>query len=684
MGNKTHMKSTCLSSHSRKLFIYPCILIFLTILTLSTSSQSANADAVPGGNIQNPVVRAVDVAKPAVVRIITTLTGRLTVQLTSQTSVIFPTNGGSYSLSLSGSGTFISSHGDILTADHVIQPPHDKSMDNVLQMEAAQDVADYVNNHFAPQPPYTKEDAYSSLAYGIFRSVAQYDAPKSMVYLSQDYTGKLDATKLTEVPDTDHAAVDKIERTSAVDQKDVAIIHVSMDNTPSVHLEDSSNVSQQDELTIIGYPGNGDLTSGTGADPTSFLTSSVNKIYVSSIKTTSNGAPVIQVGGNVEHGDSGGPALDQQGHIVGVVSFYNSDAQAPIGTSFLQASNSARQLLDNLSLDLKPGKFEQDWEKAITQYTATGPNHWHQAYASLNKLQQDYPDFKAVTPFVAYALDQSRHEKVPELAQPDYLTPLLPALLGLLVTFVLLGLLLWFLLKRKKVQPAYALAPQSQQPVPITPYMPVNNLYNNTFAAADVTYSNNGTGSGFATSNGENPAGYPGNTTSSNAETIMAETAGNGFYAHSAANAVSRESNTPTLTYQTGNAGVPVSEMPEDAVTQVTQTDNVVSTPAAESVHSVESEQEQVEPDPVVPETPAPMWRPTYQQVASKPADDKHQETPLFDETTVRVTPKADPYTPSQQQQHIQDEDNLPYFPVELPAKHFGTPTDKMRRVQRP
>src|SRR6202022_751076 len=99
--------------------------------------------------------------------------------------------------------------------------------------------------------------------------------------------------------------VDKIEQQSPTDVHDVAIIHVNMSDTPAVQLGDSSGVAQQDELTIIGFPGNADINNKN--NPTQLLTSSVNKIYVSALKENDMSSPLIQVGGNVEHGDSGGP-----------------------------------------------------------------------------------------------------------------------------------------------------------------------------------------------------------------------------------------------------------------------------------------------------------------------------------------------------------------------------------------
>ncbi|GER87244.1 hypothetical protein KDW_14060 [Dictyobacter vulcani] len=140
-----------------------------------------------------------------------------------------------------------------------------------------------------------------------------------------------------------------------------------------------------------------------------------------------------------------------------MVSFYNQFAQAPIGTSFLQAGNSANQLLTGLNLDLKPGKFQQAWEQAFKSYTSNGNNHWHQAYAGFHKLQQDYPDFQAVNPFMDYTSSQSLHEKLPEKSTPNnYLMPLITALIIIGIVILLLAILIWFVWSRRpKPQLAY-------------------------------------------------------------------------------------------------------------------------------------------------------------------------------------------------------------------------------------
>jgi len=376
-----------------KLLAVLCIvgITLLVNLVIGGGVVSAHTYDIPGGNVANPVVRAVDIAQPAVVRIITQINGKLIVHFTSG-NVTFPQDGSNgYPLVLSGSGTFISAHGDILTADHVVNPPQ-SDLDSFLQQTAAQDVANYMNQVQKVNPQVSAAQVANELASGQLNSTSQYATPLSRAYLSIAFTGPLSATSFQNIPSNVFSNVDRIEAQSAVNQKDVAIIHVSnLDDMPMVQLGDSSGVQVQDQLTIIGFPGNGDVST----TPTNLLTSSVNTVSVSSIKTTDTGAPLIQVGGNVEHGDSGGPALDSTGKVVGIVSF-------GIGTqgitSFLQASNSAQQLVQQLNLNTAPGTFQKSWNQAFNDYSATDAGHWHKPRKGCSSLLRPTRNLRASIP----------------------------------------------------------------------------------------------------------------------------------------------------------------------------------------------------------------------------------------------------------------------------------------------
>lgn len=373
-------------------------------------AMAASASGVPGGNIEDPVVRAADIAKPAVVRIITIVIGQLNVTLPNGRSVTFPTtpqNGiNGYPLALSGTGAFISAHGDILTADHVVNPVQDDraGLDQGLQQLAAQDITDYINQNLKPAQPVSPDQVAQELASGQLVSTSNYQLQGSRVYLSTDFSGPLTASDINTVP---FAMVDQIKQHSPFSDLDIAIIHVNgMDNMPMLQLGDSSTVQQQDTLTIIGFPGNGDVSSR----PTELLTSSINQVLVSSIKTTDSGAPLIQVGGNVEQGDSGGPALDSNGNVVGIVSF---GAAATAGsTSFLRTSDSAKSLIQQAGVNTTPSAFQQMWSKAFNDYAATSAGHWHQAEHEFQQVEQQFPQFKALSVFLQYATTQAQNEPV--------------------------------------------------------------------------------------------------------------------------------------------------------------------------------------------------------------------------------------------------------------------------------
>jgi S1-C subfamily serine protease len=378
-------------------------LALLCLGMIVVATPAAYADG-PGGNVADPVVRAVDIAEPAVVRIITQGIGQLTVSFPGGQRVTFPRtlqNGANgYPFQTSGTGSFISAHGDILTADHVVSPTPD-----VAFQLASQDIADYINQNLHPAQPVSATDVFNELATGQLVSNPQYSQVENIVFLSTAFSGPLNATNFQNIPASQFARVDKVVEQTSFDTTDTAIVHVNgMDDMPMLQLGDPAAVQQQDKLTIVGFPGNGDLNN----DPTGLLTLSINQIYVSAVKPN-NGAMVIQVGGNVEHGDSGGPALNSNGQVVGVVSFGLAGGSGG-ETSFLQTSGTAKQLLQQAGISVAPGSLQQNWTRAFDDYAATIPGHWHQSMREFQQLTNQYPRFKAINPFLQYATQQAQSE----------------------------------------------------------------------------------------------------------------------------------------------------------------------------------------------------------------------------------------------------------------------------------
>ena len=321
-----------------------------------------------------------------------------------------------------------------------------RSLDNAIFAgeRVSSDVAAFLNAACHPSAPITADDVANGIVqFNGLPFSTTYSAPQVLVWRSASYFGVVasDSSKdvTTQLAGLLRAPYNeaKVLTTSAFEQDDVALIHVGLTDTPSIQLDPSSALAVEDALTVIGFPGNGDVN----GDPTNLLTPSVNNVNVSAIKRNDNGSQLIQVGGNVEHGDSGGPALDAAGHIVGIVSFGGPDIQGI--TAFLRSSDSALTLIRNAGIDTTPGAFQKMWEHAFAAYADTKPGHWQTASREMDTLSSRYPDFHGLDAYRSYADTAAVHDSPNTSALQTLPLPLpLPILAAIAGAVILLLLLL--------------------------------------------------------------------------------------------------------------------------------------------------------------------------------------------------------------------------------------------------
>jgi hypothetical protein len=388
-------------------------LLLSLLLVLPVAAQGRP----PGGNFSDPAVRAVDIAEPAIVRVATLYQGSITFLLCGRTNTI---PAGSKPLTIAGLGTgaFISSNGDILTADHVVNI--DKSeLDGAIFQILANDIANLLNANASclglVGTVTPDQISYQTIVDAGIPFTTSYSVPQFLAWLNTSYTGP-DTNGATNSNDPLSALMQAKHMTATLEgysqftENDLAVIHVDMTDTPSIPLGDSNDVAVEDRLTSIGFPGNGDASHPDATFATTDLvTPTVDSLNVVAIKSSDNGASLIQASGALEHGDSGGPALDADGNIVGIVSYSGTDT--PIGSFFLRSSNSARTLLTSSSINTRPGTFETMWRQAFLDYASTSNGHWHTAASELDALHSRYPAFGGVLPFKNYA-DQAAQEEI--------------------------------------------------------------------------------------------------------------------------------------------------------------------------------------------------------------------------------------------------------------------------------
>ncbi|HKV85301.1 MAG TPA: serine protease, partial [Ktedonobacterales bacterium] len=474
-SSRRGMRASGMRSRSRRrlrLALKSGVIVFMGLaMVLFVGVVGATpGDRPPGGRLSDPTVRAVDVAEPAVVRIAALYQARISLTLCGHT-VTLPAAGDSFVTGGVGTGAFVSANGDILTADHVVDIPQTSLDTEIFQgAQSADLIARALNSatclHFA-QSVTASDVAAGIVQYDNIPYQTAYSDPQRLVWQSTDYSGPStvgDAQDLlSSLMNAPHLNA-SVTSSSSFDDNDLALLKVDLTDTPSIQLADSASVAAEDTLTILGFPGNGDVSTNA----TDLLIPSINTVSVSAIKDGGNGSKLIQVAGNVEHGDSGGPALDSTGAIVGVVSFGGTDV--PGSTAFLRASANALTLMHGAGVNASAGTFQTRWSQAFGDYSATYRGHWRKAARELDALSAQYPSFAGVKPYQQYADSAARTEPATDSRAFAYI--ILAGAFSLLVLAVTLTLVLTLQrrsARRRPVAPQVALA-QVMYRYPYNPY----------------------------------------------------------------------------------------------------------------------------------------------------------------------------------------------------------------------
>jgi len=187
--------------------------------------------------------------------------------------------------------------------------------------------------------------------------------------------------------------------------KDVAIIKVAgFNNLPIVKLGDSDEVEVGDKVIVIGYPGVARasqmyvLSSETDYVPT--VTSGI----ISAQKRLPDGSAILQTDASIYHGNSGGPAFNADGEVIGIAT-YASVAQLDGGQminvqgfNFLIPMSEAKTFIRELNVDTTPSNTTESFERGLDYY-------WNGQY---DLAKREFDRILTIDPGNQYAQEYSR------------------------------------------------------------------------------------------------------------------------------------------------------------------------------------------------------------------------------------------------------------------------------------
>lgn len=312
-----------------------------------------------------------------------------------------------FSTGFFGSGFVVSSDGYIVTNAHVVHETEDELQAEfalqALEWAAEEWPAIFVANGDEPYPA-TEEDLLE--IYDLFLSydldymqeiVVYFGSPSSMDGSPTGYPAEIRKISPQELW---FGSGDYKYRSG----KDLAIIKIeTSDELPTATLGDSKDVEVGDKVVVIGYPGvttswqNSELSSETDYVP------SVTSGIISAEKRLPDRSEVFQTDAAIYHGNSGGPAFNAGGEVIGIATFGSGktldsgdwlDVQ---GYNFLIPINVAKSFISELNIDTTPSETTQAFERGFELY-------WN---GSRSEARGEFDAILALDPNNQYAAEYS-------------------------------------------------------------------------------------------------------------------------------------------------------------------------------------------------------------------------------------------------------------------------------------
>jgi serine protease Do len=392
-------------------------VVALIACALSLVARHAVAD----DSGPSPAQRQAMYAKPSVVRVIAVY------------EVVYSMNGRQYSEFVGGmgSGFFISADGYIATNAHVVQDINEGI--EAAKRKTLQQIFAKIQKQF---PDLSQAE--------------QYRLVEELRFVRANPTAEVvlpDGTKLPYVVKAYGAPVGE--------GKDVAIVKVEIQNAPNLQIGDSEKMQVQDKVLAIGYPGAADLQGLL--DSKSQLEASITDGAVSAKKRTTDGEPVLQVSVPITHGNSGGPAINDKGEVIGLTTFGSRNEVQ--GFNFLVASSTLMKFVKDAKADTAPSGTSKAWHKALDEF-------WQQDYDdAIPDFEEVLAQFPTHSEAPRFLKDARTFKKEGKSKKPEDKSGGTNggAIAGIVIGSVLgLGLIiaLIVMIKRKKTQPMmYGSAP---------------------------------------------------------------------------------------------------------------------------------------------------------------------------------------------------------------------------------
>jgi len=297
-----------------------------------------------------------------------------------------------------GSGFILHPDGFIATNGHVVERFYEMNEQRLAKEFLAKAVAEACGPALAMVPEGARKERLSAIAADPVNRGKVRLRKQLQVHLSTGKVYPADVKAYSpsikpDAPPSGQAASQGGKPEAVGSGRDVAILKIEERDLPTLGLTpNSAALKLGEQIFVIGYPGvvlNHDFLSRK-----SQLEASVTVGRISGFKIDINDRRVIQTDAAITWGNSGGPAFNLKGEVIGVATFISTTLegdQAVQGFNFLIPAGSVHEFCGKIGLTPNPDtRFMTEWAEGVAAYFR---GEYKRSLGHLNDADRIMPGF---------------------------------------------------------------------------------------------------------------------------------------------------------------------------------------------------------------------------------------------------------------------------------------------------
>ena len=320
-----------------------CILLLLVAFGAMTASETLDKYQMMAYKV-----------KPGVVKILSGVV--VTIQYQQNEAPVQEQSGNG----ATGSGFIINSDGYVTTNGHVVELCYNYDQDKSKVLNQM------IVNFALQKLQQAGEQLTSQNATALVQRWIQEHTPQ----IVQDQVVKKVYISNGDVYDYE---IKKYSPSIAEGGKDIAVVKIEAHDLPVLKLGSSSDLKLQQLVFPVGYPGAASPGPLSLLGEKTSLEVSITRGTVSALKVDYKGVPVIQTDAAITHGNSGGPACNEDGEVIGISTFgslasdsYTGAPKEVAGFNFLVPIDTAKEFIDDAGVKYNlSSKFNEKYDLAL-------------------------------------------------------------------------------------------------------------------------------------------------------------------------------------------------------------------------------------------------------------------------------------------------------------------------------